>query len=221
MATWDSAWCLADFQEKAQRPAADAVPTATIYTYLTKAQNRVVALLAARCPAALYPNTTYGSIPTLSSTDGGYTFTFGTDSNGYAIALMGKASIYRQLADIPDYPMREGVDFIRNGAIGIMIPNNTTYSGTLYWRGVTPPADITATTQPALFPEPSRELIVIDAVRQFATAGGTDANLAALMQGEWNQAWPNWMLVWRTQYRRGGALQGAFSSLDMAMAAQL
>ncbi len=108
--------------------------------------------------------------------------------------------------------MREGTQ--------IRIPNNNSYSGTLYWYGITNPADITAAVQPALFPEASRELIVIECVRQFAKEYTRNLPLADEMTTEWDRQWPDWCLVWRTQFRKGGALN-AFSGFQLALASQI
>ncbi len=219
-ATWDSAYLLSALNRKAQRPAtADAITDASKYLRLTESQSRIVAMIAARFPHVLYPTVAYGSIPTMTTVDN-QVFTFGTDSNGYAIAPIGKTQIYRALADIPTYPMRIGRDYLPEGGTAIRIPNNNTYGSTLYWRGIQQPADIDATHQPALFPEASRELIVIEAVRQFAMEGGRNPGLYQLMAGEWATAWPEWCVTWRTAYRNGGALSAGISGLQLAIAGQ-
>lgn len=153
-------------------------------------------------------------MPTLSTTDN-QVFTFGTDANGYPIAPIGKTGIYPTLSAIPDWPWREGYDYLNEGT-QIRIPNNRSYTGTLYWRGITNPPDIDATHQPSLNPEASRELIVIDAVRQFALEFTRNLNLAAAMLAEWQDAWPTWCLAWKTQFRHGGAL-GGISGRDLAL----
>jgi hypothetical protein len=170
-------------------------------------------MIAGVAPYSLYPKVAYGSFPTLSTTDN-QVYTFGTDSNGYAITPIGKTGIYPTLNSIPDFPWREGQDYLNEGS-QIRIPDNRTYSGTLYWRGITQPVDIDATHQPSIIPEGARELIVIDAVRQFSEEGARNPNLAALMLGEWNTAWPTWCLAWKTQFRQGGAL-GNYTARQIA-----
>lgn len=172
--------------------------------------------MSAVCPRALYPKVAYSALPTLTTTDN-QTFTFGTDSNGYAIFPSGKGGIYPSLTSIPDRPWVEGRDYVSEGT-QIRIPNNGTYTGTLYWYGVTNPADIDVTHQPSLFPEASRELIVIEAVRQFARDGVRNVALVDEMQDEWDRAWPTWCLVWKTQFRTGGAL--GFTGFQLALGAQ-
>lgn len=216
MASFDSADLLLSFDEKAGRPTTDAVTDGRKYARLAKSQNRIVALIAGICPTALYPTSAYTSLPTMSTTDN-KVFTFGTPS--VPITPIGKTGIYRSLNDIPNYPMRQGVDYLPEGGTSIRIPNNATESATLYWLGITPPADLSAGQEPVLFPVASRELIVIDAVRQFAVEGGRNPDLAALMAAEWAVAWPTWCTTWKTSYRQGGTL-GTWTGMQLATAGQ-
>lgn len=216
MATWDSADLLLLFNEKAGRPASgDAITDARKYARLSKSQNRVIAMMVAVVPNSLYPKVAYGSLPTLTTTDN-QVYTFGTDSNGYAKFPMGKGGIYTSLNDIPNFPLVEGQDFITEGT-QIRSLNNGVLPATLYWYGIAQPPDISSggSAEPSLFPEASRELIVIDAVRQFAMEGNRNADLAASMAAEWGAAWPTWCLTWRTQFRKGGALN-VFSGMQLA-----
>jgi hypothetical protein len=218
-ATYDSADLLLTFNEMSGRPASgDSITDARKYAKLSKSQNRVVAMLAAIYPNSLYPHAAYGSFPTCTTTDN-QVFTFGTDANGYAVYPIGKTMIYPSLASIPDYPWRKNIDYLDEGT-QIRIPNNRTWTSTLWWRGITNPPDMDATHQPSLFPEASRELIVIDAVRQLAQTGKRDPTLLQIMQGEWDRAWPRWCLMWRTAYSSGGAL-GSATGLRMALAANM
>lgn len=205
MSTWDSAYLLQSFNRKAGRPSTDDITDASKYQRLSDAQNRIVALLQAVAPESLYPKVGYGSLPTLTTTDH-QVFTFGTDPSGYALFPMGKGGIYASLNDIPGAPWRPGVDYILEGT-QIRIPNNGTWSGPLYWYGVTAPPDITAIVQPSLFPEAARELIVIEAVRQFSQEYLRNPALTDEMLNEFDtRAWPTWTLTWKTQFRAGGAL---------------
>lgn len=213
MATWDSAYLLKSFNRRAGRPSTDSIGDPDKYARLSESQNRVIAMISAIAPYSLYPKVAYGSFPTLSTTDN-QVYTFGADSNGYAITPMGKTGIYPSLNSIPDHPWAEGFDYLNEGN-QIRIPNNGTHSGTLYWRGIQQPADMDATHQPSIFPEAARELIVIDAVRQFAEEGARFPDLAALMLGEWNSAWPTWCMVWKTSFRQGGVL-GSFTAREIA-----
>ncbi len=225
-ATFDSAWCLARFNQFAGRPPSDSITDAAKYLRLTDAQNHVIALMAGVCPNALYPQVAYASLPTLTTTDN-KVYTFGTDANLYAKFPMGHGGIYTSPNDIPDSPLRPGRDYMVQGT-SIRSMNNTTLPATLYWYGIGNPADMDATNQPAIFPEAARELIVIEAVRQFGKEGVRNPALVGAMDEEWNGtgdarrpgAWPRWCLVWKTQFRSGGAVSYV-TGRDFALAGQL
>jgi hypothetical protein len=214
MPAYDSQDLLALFNSRAARPTAgtgaDAITDVQKYARLAKAQQRVIAMLSAVAPSSLYPKVAYGALPKLTTTDN-QVFTFATFP-------MGHGGIYPTLASIPDSPWREGVDYLNEGT-QIRIPNNGTYTGPLYWYGVAQPADISASVQPALVPPAACELIVIEAVRQFAREGVRNGALVDEMQDEWDRTWPQWCLVWKTQFRHGGAL-AAVTVRDMALANQ-
>lgn len=215
-ATWDSAYLLKMFNRKAARSTTDAITDPLKYERLSEAQNNIISQMMAICPKSLYPKVPYASLPTLTTTDS-QVFTFGTDSNGYPIYPLGHAGIYPSLNAIPNWPWREGQDYISEGT-QIRIPNNNTYSGTLWWYGAQQPTDIDATHQPSIFPEAARVLIVIDAVRTFAQEGVRNVELEDDMQAEWERQWPRFCLLWKTAYRQGGAL--SFSGLQLALAGQ-
>lgn len=203
------------------RPTADSIPDATKYTWLSEAQMMIVTDVAGICPNVLYPPVAYGSIPACITTDS-QTFTFGTDANGYAIAPMGKVAIYSSLNDIPSNPWRAGADYIPLGGTAIQIPNNNSYSGTLYWRGITPPPAMNATTQPVLFPEGSRQLIAYRAAIAFLTGANRNAVLAAELKADYGRPFganpglfANQLLEWRSQFRGGGVL-GSLTGLQVA-----
>lgn len=205
MSTWDSAYLLSMFNRKAGRPTTDAITTVSKYERLSEAQNRVIAKMAAVCPDSLYPHVATASLPQLTVSSAGDIATFGTDSNGYSNFPMGKGGIFSSLNDIPTNPLRPGVDYMIEGT-QIRSMNNTVLPATLYWYGIAQPADITASVQPALTPEASRVLVVIEAVREFAQENLRNASLVDEMDAEWERQWPEWCLTWKTQFRKGGAL---------------
>jgi hypothetical protein len=213
---FDNAWCLSAFNRYAGRAATgDSISDADKYIRLTEGQNRVVAEMSFRCPNSLKPHA--ATLPAMTSASDGNIWTFGTDANGYAIAPMGKARIFPNQASFPDYCWVEGVDYVNEGT-QIRLTNGRTWSTPLYWYGITPPADITASLQPALFPEPSRELIVFEAVKQLSLEGGTrNLELAQLMDAQLDRAYPRWFAVWKTQFSSGGAL-GSLTGLRMTEA---
>ncbi len=223
MAAWESSDLLSQFNARVGRPTTDAIKDVQKYARLSRAQNRVVALMMGVCPDSLYPKVGYSSLPTLTTTDN-QVYTFGTDAAAFPLFPMGKGGIYASLNDIPNFPLRPGIDYMVEG-YQIRIPNNSTHSGTLYWYGVGQPADITASVQPSLFPEASRELIVIECARQFAQEYLRNAALADEMKAEFfgdpanglPGAWPVWCQVWRSQYRDGGALN-VYTGRQLALA---
>lgn len=209
MSAWDSVDLLAQFNQRAGRPTSavgqsDTITDTAKYDRLAKAQDRVVAMIAGVVPKALYPKGAYGSFPQMITTDN-QVFRFGSDTLGNPMTPMG-VSIYASLNDIPDYPWQADVDYL-DEVSQIRIPQNRTFAGPLFWRGIIPPAPISGNVPPALLPIASRDLIVIEAVRQFGKEGVRNPDLVAVAQEEWNIAWPQWCLVWKTQFRSGGALQ--------------
>lgn len=210
MATWDSAYCLDMLNRYAGRPdSGDSITDANKYKRLTEGQSRVIAELSFRAPNSLNPKTT--NLPTMTGSANGNIWTFGTDANGYAIAPIGKARIYDSQASFPQYAWVEGFDYVNEGT-QIRLTNQRTWSAPLYWYGITQPADITASDQPALFPEPSRELIVLEAVKQLAAEGersdGLYDRINAMLWGDNGRggAYGRWMTVWKTQFSDGGAV---------------
>jgi hypothetical protein len=205
--TYDSTSCLSFFNEKAGRSTSDVIADATKYLQLARAQQRIVARMVGVVPKAVMPIAPYTSMPQFFSADQ-QVFTLGNDLQGFPLFPFGKGGVYASLNDIPDNPWVEGIDYINEGT-QIRIPNNGTYSGTLYWYGVTLPPDISGSTQPVILPNAARELIVLEAVRQFSMNYLRQPDLAAAMAAEIDGpmgAWPTWCLAWKTQYKSGGAI---------------
>lgn len=201
MPSWDSADLLKQFNQLAARPTVDRISDTEKYARLAKAEHRIIGELAAVFPDALYPK---GDAPAMTTSDNKI-FTFGSDGDGNLLAPLGRAKIYASLSDIPDSPLTEGLDYIWE-VTQIRIPNDGTRSGTLYWRGITLPADISDTEPPHLDPAPSRDLIAVEAVRRFALEGNRNPALANEMRIEKLELWGKWTLAWRTAYASGGAL---------------
>ena len=215
MATWASSVLLSRFNDLSGRPASgDSITDANKYVRLTDAQNAVLADAASRVPKAFYSKAAYGSMPTMTTSDN-QVFTFGTDLNSDPLFPIGKVRIFPSLAAVPDSPWIEGVDYLNEGT-QIRIPNNGTYGGTLYWRGIAPVIDISASNQPSLIPPPFRILIVYEAVRRYALEGNRDAKLAEAMQREYDVVFARFCLTLKTQFSNGGAL-GGISGRNLTM----
>lgn len=192
---WQSSDCLTLFNRKAGRPTTDAITDANKYDRLARAQDSVLMEIASVDPRILY-----GAPTAMTTADGGYTFTFGTDGNGYALFPLGKANIYPSLNAVPNYPWVPGVDYLDEGTT-IRMPNNIAYSGTLYWQGITAPQAMSASVQPVLQPPNARILIVIKAVKDFAQEAGRNPALADDMTAEWNEEWPRHITQMRKHFQ--------------------
>lgn len=217
MAVYDSAYLLGWFNRLTGRPqgsgATDSIAPVDKFKRLAEAQDEVIADIAAICPWVLYPTVSYANMPQLSTVDN-QVWTFGTDANGYPIAPMGKTMIYPDLNSIPGCPWQEGTDYLNEGT-QIRIPYNNTYAGPLYWRGITPPAAISATVQPALFPEASRELIALRAAYNFGQEGTRNLALSDAMAERYGYPLSQngapgrfafWCTSWQNAFTSGGAL---------------
>ncbi len=208
MATYDSAYLLAQVKRLTGRTGTDSITDANWYIRITEAQNQVIADIAAICPHVLYPTAAYASLPTLTIT--GAIGTFGLDDNSYAKFPMGHGNIFRSLQDIPNSPF---VDYMNEGT-QIRALNNGTLPSTLYWYGISQPDDINATDQPAIKPEPARELISLRTAYNFGLEGNRNVNLSQSMAAEYGYPLHStkpgrfafWMVTMRTQFARGGAL---------------
>lgn len=164
MANFDSADCLARVKADLNRPATDeALSDAQLYSYLTEAQQRVVTLIAANCPEAMY------SAPTaLTTADSGATYTFGTDVDSAQIFAMGLVELRDGLKGRVILPGNDWDDtterFIFDGT-KIRWPGQRTrtFSTGLYARFITPPNVVSAASAPVLVPRFARILMVYDA----------------------------------------------------------
>lgn len=220
-ATWDSAYCLAYFNRLIGRTGTDSIAAATKYQMLSEAQNEVVADIAAVCPHVLYPTAATASLPTLTISAAGDIGTFGTDANSYAKFPMGHGNLFESLSDIPGSPF---LDYLNEGS-QIRALNGNTLPATLYWYGISQPADINATDQPVIKPEAARQLIAIRAAYNFGTEGNRNAALSASMATRYGYplgtapgrfAW--WCIAWKTQFAHGGAL--SITGTQLAIAGQ-
>jgi hypothetical protein len=204
------------------RSGTDSILDPAYYQRISEAQNEVIADIAAICPHVLYPTAATASLPTLTVSVAGDIATFGTDANSYAKFPMGKGGIFASLNDIPTFPLREGVDYMNEGT-QIRALNNGTLPSTLYWYGISQPADIDATHQPAIMPEAARELIGIRAAYNFGTEGNRNAALSQTMAARYGYPLsPNpgrfafWCLTWKNQFRGGGAL-ASYTGLQLGL----
>jgi hypothetical protein len=200
VASFDSADCLAQFNEITGRPATDEITTASKYARLARGQVEVLYDIAAVYPQCLYR--TAG--PTATTTTGGIVHTFGTDAQGNAVAPLGQVWIGRSTSRYPDPDLLEGVDYMNEGTQIRML--NERSEPTLYWMGIPTPADISASVEPSLRPAPARRLFVIKAAETFGREGQRDLSLADDMERLYAREFAKHMQVFRSQFRNGGAM---------------
>lgn len=199
---WQSSDLLTRFNEWAGRPTTgDSITDAQKYRRLSDGQDAVIAEMA---NVAGSKSGLFGTPTLMTSTDGGYTYTFGTDGNGYAnYPLAGR--IYPTLSAIPDYPWTPGRDYLDEGT-QIRSLNNAPFPLAPYFYGITQPAQLSATTQSVIQPPQARLLIVIQAVRSFAEEQAKNPELVAAMNLKWQMEWGKWSVAIRKHLRGRGSL---------------
>lgn len=196
---WESSDLLARFNLVAGRPTVDSISNDTKYQYLADAEQEIIGRIASIAPKVLY-----GAPQLLTTADGGLTFTFGTDGNGYPLFPIGRTSIYPSLSAIPGGAWNPGIDYLDEGTT-IRMPNNTPFTGPLYWYGITPTQQMSATVQPVLMPPPLRMLDVVQAVKNFAESANVRApDLANRMALRLEKEFGEGMTMLRKHFSRGG-----------------
>lgn len=202
---WQSSDLLSRFNAMAGRPTGDAITDVQKYQGLADAQETLIARITSICG-----NQQVSAPTAMTTADGGATWTFGVDGNGYASYLMG-ARIYPTLSAVPDYPWQPGVDYLDEG-VQIRMPNNLKWTGNLYFYGVVGPQALSATVQPVIQPPPMRILIVIEAVRSFSEQFVRNDELVTVMDRKWDREFANYMTMIR-RHLRGNRNRSVFGWL--------
>jgi hypothetical protein len=201
MASLDSLDLLARLRFQLRRPTSDeSLTDAQAYQLLTDAQAELIQDVTSAGAGMLLLNT-----PTLMTTSDNKVFTFGTDADGLPIVPMGKVGIYPSLSAVPDYPLMEGLEFLNEGK-QIRIPNDRTYTGPLYWRGVSEPAPISATSAPTIGVPEGRRLLVWKAAELYATLG--DLRDATTYAAKYQTGLLKLLYRLKTEFGPHGALTG-------------
>jgi hypothetical protein len=171
---WSSPDLLRRCKQHARRPATDTSVTDDIwYDWMTEAQTEVFHDLFSR-----YPALQTSAAILMTSSDGGYTYTFGTDIDGDPLFPMGFAEIFPNLRSIPDSPLVPGSDYEVEGYL-IRIPNGRTrtFADGPYARFVTMPDQaVNDDTNPLLYPKEARILLVWKALASWARRSGSGAD---------------------------------------------
>jgi len=198
---YQSSDLLTRFNRFAGRPASgDSIDDTTKYSWLADAQDELIDEIAIRAPKSLY-----GAPAALTTADGGLTFAFGTDGNGYPLFPIGQARIYPSLSAIPQGAWIPGIDYLDEG-VTIRMPNNTPYTGTLYWYGLTPAQRIASGVQPVLQPPASRLGIAIRAVKNFAMSANRNAALVQAMELKEREWFDPYLTLLRKHFSSGGGM---------------
>lgn len=161
MSLYDSQDLVRRLKVRLNRPATDEAFTVSTaddvyYDALTEGQDRLTKLLGTYVPDAVW------TVPTaITSSDGGETFGFGTDTDGAAIFAFGHFVVYDAEENIPDWPLSVGVDFSVEGTV-LRVPNNGTRTGSLYVQYAAPSNIISSATQPTV-PKFARAALLTEA----------------------------------------------------------
>lgn len=196
MALYDSADLLAKCQTYANRPSVDETFDAAFwFGRLTEAQAAVTSMVVAHCPWLLI-----GDPVLLTSNDGGVTYPFGTDLNGYPLTplyaeLYARVSGGEWIATSYDGPG----DFVIE-ATQIRRPANRAraVSAGPYARFVAPPGLIDETHQPTFRPPMDRDLLVWKALELWATVEGARDPLP--YEKQFARMWAACLSKWKKQY---------------------
>lgn len=192
---WQSTDLLSRFQSWAQLPASNGpISDANLYQRLSDAQDQVILECANLMGRILFTPPFQ-----MTSSDGGYTYGYGNDGNGYALFPLA-GYVYPTEQAIPGYPWVPQRDYLDEGTV-IRGLYNTVIPLAPWFYGIVQPAQLSASTQPVIQPTPSRVLIVIEAVKLYAQEGNRDQNLAAAMQVRWDEQWPRWATAIRRHLR--------------------
>lgn len=172
MARWDSEELLEKFKLYGQIPANTVYPTdAQIYGMLRDAQEYVMVEMASQAP-----HVNMGAPTQLSTSDGGYTYKFGTDTDGDPIFPIGHVEVAARDGGRILYGgtyFSGSLDFVAEGD-RIRMPRGVakTFASGPFARFVTPPGALNADNEPVLKPKHARILIVYRALVQWANIGG-------------------------------------------------
>lgn len=191
---YQSSDLLSLFNNYAGRPTSDVITDPQKYARLAQAQDDVITDIANVAGFTLYGNPTL-----MTSADGGYTYTFGLDGNGYALFPL-SAKIFPNLNSVPNYQWIPGQDYVDEGT-QIRSLNNVPFPVAPYFQGIIPPAAMTAAVQPVIQPPQARILIPIRAVLNFAQEGVRNTDLMGIMQSRWDREWAKHTVAIRKHLR--------------------
>lgn len=186
MALFDVADCLAHIRRICRIPDVTEYPAdADLYAYLRDGENRVKHEFGAVAPAVLI-----GAPTLLTSTDGGYTYPFGTDAGTNAIAPIGHLRVYASKAHIPFEPLQANTEYVFEGTKIRMVQNSPrTFADGPYAQWIIPTYTIDGSSNAMTLPVQLRLLAVYAACSSYAISGGALDNTPyeALYAGEFSR----------------------------------
>ena len=181
--------------------SSDTISPAVKFDYLADAQDYVIQRIA-----AVSAKTLFAAPYQLTTADGGLTFTYGTDANGYALFPMGQTGIYPTTSSIPGGAWTPGVDYLDEGTT-IRMPNAVPYTGTLFAYGLQMAPRMSQDVQPVLMPPSIRMLIPRRAVAMFAESGNIrNEALANRMSVEFEKEFGDTMTLLRKHVKTSGTM---------------
>lgn len=164
MALYDRADLIRRLKVRLGRPTSDIAFTRTdtddVYDdCLTEGQEYIHQQMALHAPDALWPDPTL-----LTSSDGGYTYGFGTDTDGAAIFAYGHFRVFENKASMPDTPLREGIDYAVDRTVIRMIPFDQprSFADGPYALFASPPNVISSSVEPVI-PKMGRRWLLSEA----------------------------------------------------------
>lgn len=181
MAAWDSADLLARCYMEAKRPSTDtSTSDAEWYQRLSVAQDQWITVFAQHCPHVLV-----GAPELVTSSDGGETY----DLDYYPLGGVELRHGRRGEILIPGPEFSDAADFTIEGQT-IRIPNGQTrsFANGLYARYVPTGTVISASVEPTFQPPWARQLLVLQAVADWAREGGL-RDPAPYLQKLQHRAW--------------------------------
>lgn len=185
------------------RPTTDEAFTVTttddVYDdKLSEAQDHLIQKLGLYSPEAIW------TVPTLlTSSDSGYTYGFGTDTDSAAIFAFGHFLVFENKNSMPGYPLTVGVDYTIEGTV-IRIPNNVprTFADGPYAQYAAPSNVIDVTHEPVV-PKIARLALLSEAEARCWQHLGLDS---AGAEADAERDWQTVLAVLRTQGSgKGGA----------------
>jgi hypothetical protein len=203
MSLYDTPDCLSRLRRTIRRDSAVDFPLdADCYAWLAEAQMEIFQWLAVYAPKACII-----APAQLVTADAGYTYTFGTDAalpTSYTdLYPIGQVQIYRALADIPDWPMKEGVEYLMEGH-RIRMPDNRPFSGPApYYQCLTLPDTLDGSVAPVLRPVQARQLLIDGASVKYQQAVGGDIDGAG---SRYERSKTNWLAALQLQYANAGSV---------------